>query len=218
MTPEQILGVAQVLAESQVAAPSKPAPAPPAPAFDIADDDYIDGRTAKRMLAEFARPQRDTTAVALAADANLSIVRSKYARDFERWGNEIAALVEQVPHEVRTLDNLERVVKMVRSDHLDEIAGELAQQRIAGMEPTLRSNGAAAPPAPITREESLDSEKIPPEWLERARKNKITESVVDEWCRANGISRREFYAQFDKPLTPVVGDISNKQGGVSTSA
>ena len=202
MTSEQILGIAQALAE--VKPPAAPAPAP-APAFDFADDEYIDGRTLKRMLADRA-PARDDTAVILAADANLSIVRSKYARDFERFGHEIDAMLAQVPHGVRTLDNLERVVKMVRSDHLDEIAGELATQRIAGMEPTLRSNGSPASPAPISREFSLESEKIPEAWRRSALANGITERTVDEFCRANDMTPEQFYKQFDKPMSPIVGE------------
>lgn len=203
MSSEQILGIAQALAEVHTPEPTHVAPPPPA--FDIADDDYVSGRDFKRLMAERTQPV-DTTAITLAADANLSIVRSRYARDFERYGAEINDMLTQVPHNVRTLDNLERVVKMVRSDHLDEIAREQAQQIVAGMEPTIRSTGAGSSPAPISREFSLESDKIDPEWRKRALANGITERTVDEFCRANDMTPEAFYKQFDKPLSPIVGE------------
>ena len=206
-TAEEVLGIAEALADAMQATPAPAAPA--APAFDVADDEYLTGAQVKKML-EAARPTADSPGVTLAADPNVSIVRSKHAPLFAKYGPEIDALVARVPPHMRTLDNLEQCVRMVRSDHVDEIAGELATQRVNEMAPTIRSTGSGSPPASASRELSLENEKIPAAWLERARARKIDERTIEEFCRANDMSLTDFYKQFDKPLSPIVGQISTK--------
>jgi hypothetical protein len=192
-----------------VGAPTAPATTPVTPTeSEIADDEYVSGAQLKRMLA--ARPQ-DTSGIELAASTNLSIVQNQHASDFAKYGAEINALIARVPANLRTLDNLKQCVKMVRSDHVDEIVSERAQQLASTMEPTLRSNGAAAPPTPVTREYSLESEKIPAEWRKRAQAAGVTERVVDEFCRANDMTPEAFYKQFDTPLNRIVEDVPTRR-------
>lgn len=211
MTAEQVLGIASTLLESAREPAAPPPAAPPAPAFGVADDEYVSGAQLKTILERVVQP--GASAVELAASGNLGFVRSKYAQDFTKYGGELNALIERVPAHLRTLDNLEQVVRMVRSDHLDEIAQERASQIVAGMEPTLRSNGAATPLAPVSREHSLNAETIPAEWRERAIKNGVTEEVVREFCRANDWTEAKFYEQFKTPMNRIVEDIPNKRTG-----
>lgn len=207
---EEVLGIAQAAYEIiESGAVREPAASPAPTPVDIADDEYVSGAQLKRLLEERNRP--DTSALELAASANINFVRQRHATDFAKYGSEIDALIARVPANLRTVDNLERCVKMVRSDHLDEIAHERAQQLVTEMAPTLRSNGGAAPPAPVTREHSLESEKIPQEWKDRARAAKITEDVVAEFCRANGMAPADFYKQFDTPMNRIVEDVSQKR-------
>lgn len=204
MTAEQILGIAETSVQ-MLQAPQAPA-APAAPAAPvIADDEYMTGRQFREALSA-ARPT-DDTAVRLAADANVSIVRNQYAADFAKYGAEIDTLLAQVPINLRTIDNVARVVKMVRSDHVDEIAAERAQQLAATMTQTLRPSGGGATAAPVSRDASLESEKIPQEWKDRARAAKIDENTVADFCRANGMTPAAFYKQFDTPMNMIVQDI-----------
>lgn len=207
-TAEEVLGIAAALTDIVERGAQPPAPPAPLPADDIADDEYVSGAQVKRLLQ--SRPVDDTP-VRLAADANLSITRQRFARDFERYGSEIDAKLRTIPHNLRTLDNLETVVKLVRSDHLDEIVSEEATRRASEMAPALRSSGAAAPGAPVTREYSLESDKIDPEWKRRALESGITERVVEDFCRANDMPVEAFYKQFEKPLSAIVSDRGSKR-------
>lgn len=215
---EEILGIANSLvdalptATTPAAAPAQPgaSAAPASGAVDIADDDYINGATLKRILAT---RQPDTSGAEFMASTNLHLVRQEYAKDFDRFGPELSALIAKVPPNLRTLDNLRQVVKMVRSDHVDELARERAQELVADMAPTIRSGGAPAVGAPVSKDVSLESEKIPAEWKRRATAAGIDENTVAEFCRANDMTPAAFYKQFDQPLNPIVQDIPNRRAG-----
>jgi len=208
MTPEQILGIAETSVQ-MLQAPAAPPPAAPAtPSFDVADDEYITGAQYRQLMA--ARPV-DDSATRLAADANVSIVRSQYAQDFAKYGAEVNALIDRIPVNQRTIDNLALAVRMVRSDHVDEIAAERAQQLAATMTPTLRPTGGGAAAAPVSRDASLESEKIPQEWKDRARAAKLTEENVADFARANGMTTAQFYKQFETPMNMIVQDISARR-------
>ena len=202
MTAEQVLGIADTLATAVEPKPVEAAPSAPT----VADDDYITGKELKAMLASAG-----AGATELAASANLGLVRQEHAQDFAQYGAEITALVQRVPPAQRTLDNLRQVVRMVRSDHLDEIVEQRASQRASAMAPTLRSTGGSAELPPVAREYSLESEKIPAEWKRRALAAGVTERVVDEFCRANDMTPEAFYKQFDKPLSRIVEDIPQRR-------
>lgn len=167
--------------------------------------------TAAQVRRVLASQPRDTSAVDLAASANVNIVRQIHAATFAKYGSEIDAMIAKVPAHLRTVDNLQQVVKLVRSDHIDELVSEQVTQRVSSMEPTLRSNGAATPPSPVAREHTLESDKIPQEWKNRAQAARLTEVQINDFCRANGMSVVDFYKQFDKPMNAIVEDISLKR-------
>lgn len=203
---EEILGIADALLQAAPApAPAAPV-APPQPTFD--DNDYLTGAQVKQYIAA---QQNNNGAVELAASANLGLLRSQYASDFNKYGHEITAKLSGVPKNLWTLDNLETVVKLVRADHLDEIAQERATQLAANMPGTIRSTGAGSDFPAVNRETSLESEKIPAEWKRRAAAANVTERIVDEFCRANDITPAEFYKQFDTPMTRIVEDIPQRR-------
>lgn len=216
MTAEQILGVSQTLLETveqqqQRGNESPAAASTPASEFgDFGDDEYISGAQLKQVLKRVTAPTGDS--LSLAASANERIIRREYAKDFEKYGREIDALIARVPANLRTVDNLEQCVRMVRSNHLEEIASERAQQIASELGATFRSTGAGTPPPPVSREHSLESEHIPAEWKARAAAAKITEETVREFCRANDMSEKAFYEQFKTPFNPIVAEISRKGG------
>lgn len=212
MSAEQILGVGQTLLEAVEARNDTVPPttqAAPASEFGtFADDEYISGAQLKQVLSKLGSGSGD--ALSLAASGNEHVVRGKYASDFTKYGTEINALIARVPANLRTVDNLEQCVRMVRSNHLEEIASERAQQIASELGATFRSTGAGTPPPPVSREHSLESEHIPAEWKARALSEKITEDVVRDFCRANQMTERAFYEQFKTPLNAIVGERSQR--------
>ena len=202
MTGDQIAAIAET-SINMLQAPSAPAAssAPAAPNF--ADDEYLTGAQFRAAMATATQP--DPAVAQMVADANLAIVRNQNASEFAKYGGEINALIARMPANQRTIDNLQLAVKMIRSDHVDEIAAERAQQLAATMTSTMRPTGGA-PSAPVSPDASLESEKIPAEWKERARAAKITNNVVADFCRANGMTPLQFYKQFDTPMNNIVGE------------
>jgi len=207
-TPEEVLAVTRTLMNS-VAKPFQQqppqqqyqAPAPAAPtAIDL--EGYVTGAQAQAIqrdaLAQI-RPQYET-AIDLAASGNLRVVRQQYERDFAKYAPEIMAKLATIPKASWSVDNLETIVKLVKVDHLDEIAGERAQQLAQQMEPTMRSiGGAGSAPVPQTQPDGFKAqwEKLPPEWRAKAEKEGITETVVEEFCRGNeGMTPQDFFKQF----------------------
>ena len=212
-TPEEILGIADaamsILNERKGTVPPPTAVPEPTTDFGFADEDYITGAQLKQLVERIGAPTRDTAE--LAASATLGVARQQFAQDFTKYGAEISGMLATVPKNLWTLDNIGKVVKMVRSDHLAEIIAQERANFTSGMEPTLRSSGAAAPAAPVSRENSLESEEIPAEWKRRASAAGVTERVVDEFCRANDMTPAAFYKQFKTPLNRIVEDIPQRR-------
>lgn len=211
---EEILGIANTLVDmySKGGEPTREAPPAPVTAPQIADDDYVSGAQLKQFLAAASAPNTDS--INLAASASYGVVRSQHAATFAKYGPEIEAKLARVPRNLWTLDNLETVVKMVRSDHHAEIVEEGVNERIRQLTESgtaLRSSGAATPLVPVTRDQSLESEKIPAEWKRRASEAGVTERTVEEFCRSNDMTPADFYKQFDTPLNRIVEDHGAKR-------
>jgi len=183
------------------AQPPQPAYQPPANTYTPpGDDDHLTGRDARAMAEYYAsRGNADVQSVINSnAEIALDIVKREYKDYFEKFGPSINATLAGVPDKrLWTVDNLRRAVKLSLVDHVDEIAREKAGQLAAEMEPTLRSTGAGGvqisqPHADFT----LRSEKLPSEWKERAAQVGLTEEAVNEFCRANDMTREDFFRQF----------------------
>jgi hypothetical protein len=211
-TAEEILGLAGPIVDSlmrgdlvdrSAAQPPTREPEPPA----LADDEYL----TYGQFRQLAASQRDTSALDLAAETAQALVEARHPAEFAKYGEEIRGMIRQVPGNLRTIANLEQVVRMVRGNHIDEIAAERAQQLVNAMPATLRSGGGASPGAPVDRSASLESEKIPAEWKQRAQRNGVDENIVAEFCRANDMTVAAFYKQFDTPRNPIVAEISTKR-------
>ena len=201
-TPEEVLAVTRTLMQSVARPFQPPQPAPAPQAFHVDPEGYVTGAQAQRIqsdaLAQIA-PQYQQ-AIELAASGNLSQVRRDYAKDFSKYGPEIMAEVNNLPANLRSVDNLEKIVKYVKVGHLDEIAHERAQQLVQEMEPTMRSiGGAGSASAPPVSPDSFRAqwEKLPPEWRSRAEREGITEAVVQEFCAGNeGMTPADFFKTF----------------------
>ena len=220
-TAEEVLGIAQNLVNTFERREPQPAAAPPGVSRDpaapvVGDDEYITGKDLKAMLADISTRQVQPAinqGVELGASANLGYLRREHADVFQKYGPEISQKLASVPKHLWTIDNLETVIKLVKVDHLDEIAREQAQRLASTMEPTIRSSGVGGSvPVPV-KEHSLESERIPAEWKQRALAAGVTESVVQEFCRTNEMTPEAFYKQFEHldkfegQRNPIVGEI-----------
>lgn len=168
------------------------------PAYD--PDSYLQRRDieslAPKLINDAVTPQLNSVYESL-AQTNLENVKRNFSTIFEKYGPEVYGYIAKLPVQSRTVDNLTTVVKLVRADHVDEIARQEAVRLAAEMEPTLRSTGS--PPVPVASYEpknTLQSEHLPQDWKDRAAKAGLTESAVDEFCRANEMTREAFFSQF----------------------
>lgn len=198
------MGMLQKFNQQGVVAPTV-APST-APAFaELPENEYVSGAQVRQYLQQIQQTQLSPQLHQLAQQSSqgvLAFVQQKYQDDFNRWGPEIQSTIAQLPLEQRSLDNLERVVKFVRSEHLQELLAdkerELRQQFNAETgSPGLRSTGApGAGPVPTTQQQfSLANDKLPPEFRERAARAGLSDQQVADFARANGMTVEEFYTK-----------------------
>jgi hypothetical protein len=170
-----------------------------------ADSDYVDGATLKRYMQQ-ASQQYVTPQFTQLAQQNASLafnlVQNRYQDDFKKYGHEINQLVANLPLEARNLDNLEKVVKFVRSEHLDELVEQKAEARArelaAQMPSGLRASGTpSGVPSPADVTASIQNEALPAEWRAKAQKVGLTDTVIRDFCRANDMTPEQFFKQFE---------------------
>lgn len=188
-----------------------------APQF--ADDDYLTGKQV-RQFAEAERQRSQQPFDQLAQNTSglaLTLMQDRYKDQFKRYGPEIHAQLANVPRNQWTVDNIETVVNFVRGRHIeDEIRDRVAAERtqiLSNIPPTMRPTGGAgsANQSPIPGSPSVQDESIPLAWRQRAEQAGLTDATVDEFCRANGQTREQFFKQFDKPMGMIVEDVRVNQ-------
>ena len=193
--------------QPQYQTPPTPQPqAPPPQSAELAGDDYVTGgqvqqwaqqqmqRVNQQNQAQFQGYAQQLAGIAKGQ------VRGKHQDVFNRYGPEIEMQIAQLPAEQQTVDNLELVVKLVKGDHVEELVEIAMRERGAvNAEPALRSTGGGTSSTDITpRENTLDDERVPEGWKKRARAAGIDDSTVDEWCQMQGISKKQFYSDFQR--------------------
>lgn len=194
--------------QGQIPQPTqRPEPqAPAGPSFG--DDDYLTGRQVKEFANSWAAqslaPQIEQVQ-RLAAQGTYAMARDRHKDVFQKYGPEVDAHLAQIPPNQWTLQTLDRVVKFVQSEHLDELvetkARERAQQIAQEMGSSgLRSNGAPGggllPNQNTQAQHTLGDPSVPAEWRAAAEKAGVTEGMIDGYCRATGTSRQDFFKQF----------------------
>ena len=206
----EILGLTQQLVEERVRGMPPPPPQATAPVAQAGDEDYVTGKDLRALRQSATAEIQPMIQQSLAANAQMaySIAKRDHKEMFGKYEPEIIQVLGRVPREQWTLDVIENAVKFVRGNHVDEIAEEKARRLVSQMEPTIRSTGSGGS-TPVTRspDSSLDSEKIPAGWRERARQAGITEREVQELCWANEMTPEQFFKQFDV-VTDAVTEVS----------
>lgn len=217
-TSEEILG----LVESQnrvitqhISIPTPPAPAPQTPPAAsgqwTSDDPYATPQQVqswtKLAIEQQVGPMYQKV-IEQNAQTALSIAQRDEQQMFQRYGPEINAMLATVSKDMWTVDNVKKVVKLVKADHVEELARERAGQLAAENPGLLRSNGAAIPAVSSNQPDvSLKSERLPADYRDRLANAGVTESVMDEFLRANDMTREAFIQMIEKTA------ITEKQRG-----
>lgn len=209
-TAEEVLGLATQMAGALQQYVSAPTPSPVAPApsptptnVSFGNDDFVTGgqlsQWAQSTINSQVQPQIQAV-TELSASLALDSVRRNNAVIFEKYGPEVYGYLGRIPKNQWTIDNLSEVVNIVRGRHVDEIAAEKAQRLVAEMGPTVRSGGGAGsvPLSSHTPEHSVKSELLPADYRAQMEKAGITDAVLDEFCRANDMTRADWFKAYGK--------------------
>jgi hypothetical protein len=174
--------------------------APAAPAFQPpADDDFATGAQVRGYIDQRAQQFQQTLGATAEQTASMArgLVESQDPEPFKRWGREIDQLLQNVPKHQWTLDAVRQAVRIVKADHVDELAAEKAERLAAERIPTMRSNGGAGTGSgPTTTYAGLDSPDIPDHWKRSAAAVGLSEREMQEFCAANGMTPEQFVGQF----------------------
>lgn len=210
LTPDQLLGITEQ-AVAQLAkfnqSPQVPQQQYQAPQttnrFDLdqsADDDFISVKQARALMAQ--AQQGDPVARQLAIGGNMQAIRQSNAEYFKRWGPELEMEINKIPPEMRTLDNLQLVVNMVRGNHVQELVDEKARQQAVQLSQdqvaAIRSGSGGSQTIPNTQNFDLKSNDLPEEWRELASKHNLTLDQVREFTQATGETMEQYFATVKK--------------------
>lgn len=216
-TASEVLALTQQ-ALAQVRAYQPPQPAyqvPRADNFDtVADGEYIDGATAKRMLAAAMQGRGPDPmaqqALHLAASSNVGTARQLFADDFRRFGPEIDLELAKLSPDTKSLDNIRMIVEIVRGRHvkelIEEAAGQRAQQLLSQMEPTTRaSGGAGSGPVPHSTQPMGLLDQIPEHERHKIVAVGFNETTLRQHLAEQGIDITTFLAGYG--IKPVAGGV-----------
>lgn len=171
--------------------------------FDLdqqSDDDFISVKQARHLMAQ--ANQGDPIARQLAVGANLRAIQQSEPDAFKRWGGELNVEIAKLPPEMRTLDNLQVVVNMVRGNHYQELVEEKASQKatqlLQDQVPTIRSGSGGSATIPNNQNFDLKSNDLPEHWRDLAAKQGLTMDAVREFCQATGESMEAYFETVKK--------------------
>ena len=188
--------------------------APRADSFDVADGEYIDGATAKRMLAAALQNRGPDPlaqqALHLAASSNVGTARQLFADDFRRFGPEIDLELAKLSPDAKSLDNIKMIVEIVRGRHvkelIEEAAGQRAQQLLSQMEPTTRAaGGAGSGPLPHSTQPMGLLDQIPENERHKIVAVGFNETTLRAHLAEQGIDITTFLAGYG--IKPVAGGV-----------
>jgi hypothetical protein len=164
--------MADALAATPAARPQTPpavalvAPQAPASALPSNDDWALNPTDAAQRQLEYNWSQRvapvfDRLQNQLAGTSR-GLVAQQHRADFDRWGPEIDQMVAPVPAEQRTAELYAQAVRLVRANHIDELASERANERLAALGVTDRTAGSGNPGVAPGTSGAVDLTKLDP--------------------------------------------------------
>jgi len=164
--------------------------------------EYVTGadiqRLAPKLIQDAVNPQLQAV-VDMTAQGNLAHVQRDNAAIFQKYGPEVNIKLANVPKNLWTVDNLRTVVNLVKADHVEELASEIASQRFAGLGAELRSNGSPTPPVASNEPQyTLKGDLVSEDFKKRAAETGLTDTAIAEFCRANDMTVEDWYKLYGK--------------------
>lgn len=194
-SPGEVLAITEALRQAYVAQ-GQPSRETSAPTVTLPTDDdalarpvdamtrIADARFAQQMAPALQGIQNLTANFASTARM---LAEQRYPDVFQKWRGEVEQVLNQIAPEQRTFDNIEKVVKFVRGNHVEEIAAERAQQLIAQGGLGERSGGGGG--AGLTAVTAgVDFAKLPAGLGAVAQRVGLTEGMVVDFCKKSGIT------------------------------
>jgi hypothetical protein len=207
-TATELLAVTDQAVSALYNVASQPSYQPQAPVQQgpgVDDDEIIDGRRLKQIMQQAQQPQQQPDNESL-AQMSLAMARQQMPDVFTAYGPEVMGHLVQLPKSMWTLDNILRVARLVKADHVDEIADQRARDLAAKQGWTVRTTGAAPGyPGGMGSPLSLESEELPADYRALLKKRGVTEAQAREFCRTNGITFESWVADAKK-LKTVIGE------------
>jgi hypothetical protein len=125
----------------------------------------------------------------LIGQQSVSIAQLKYPDEFKRWGPEIVNTLQQLPPDQRTAYAVEKVVGMVKAEHLDELVTErveVEKQKIMENPTLLRPGTSQATGATADSGIDFDSEELPENFKRVLARHRVTPEKLDEFLLGQG--------------------------------
>jgi len=224
-SPEEILGIAQQLYSFAETAVRQPTPVQPPPQRDwgqLRDDDYVDGATLRGAAQALNQQvgQGMQGLYQMQAESNLAQIKRDHRDAFSKWGPEIQVKLNQLPFHMWTPGNLDQVVRLVKADHIDDLATERARELVSQMDPTLRPTGSTGDLSGYQRQSTrlTESKELPADYRDLLKQKGIDENTLDEFCRATGQTRQQWFEMAKKHSTNFITDRSTRLNGVTSQA
>lgn len=202
-TPAELAPVLSQLASLAQQGVMAPAPAAP-PAYQpqyqyqytppvnqppaLAPDEYVTGQTLQQQAAQWQQgilqqtQQAVNPAIEMMAKTNLNLLKQQHAEVFKKYEPEVLAVLSNIPKSQWDIDTLGRAVKIVMSDHVDEIARDKARQMLDSQDPALRSTGANGYSTPPTTPAPSPVAALTEAQRNALARNGVSLKTVEEFC------------------------------------
>ena len=118
----------------------------------------------------------------------IAYAQDKYEDDFKRWAPEIMNYVNQLDPGAVTVDMMDKVVKVVRGEHLPELQQEMEEAARAKVEQQIADgsfprSGSQVPSAQPSTALNLDNEELPENYKHLLQRYRVDEGKIDEFLR-----------------------------------
>jgi hypothetical protein len=194
MATQMAQALLTVQPQRQVTQQQTQATQPQAATMPTADDYTLDPVAATQRTLEYnygvrVQPVLDQIAAQLAGTGR-QVASMQYADEFKRWGPEIDQLVVNVPPQQRTGELYAQAVRLVKANHIDELATERMTAKLAEMGVGDRTSGGGTV-ASVTAG-AVDLTKLSPEYKAAMDAMGIGPAELHEFLGKTGQTMEQF--------------------------
>lgn len=176
-------------------APVQPA-VPPQPEGPPVWDDMDPQGSTQRYIEYVAKtkfqPAMDENQQVMAQTAQ-SLAQVKYPDEYRKWGPEIVGTLAQLPPGQQTPYAVDKIVDMIRAQHVDEIVNERVEAKIKQLQDSGSPlpTGGQPPVVPGPTGVNLQQEELPENYKRLLERHRIDTAKLDEFLMSP--SGRQLY-------------------------